>query len=195
MPLYLSIWIGYTYDCEEGSHEDELTLNKQIKGVYCTMLELKKGAKVILKGFTGIKLGLFTVDEVSKKTVTIHKANGDEMIFDRKTAKQLNVEEGKEKYASSIMEDDGSYVPASTAGAKKKKAAKAADKKSAKKSKPVEDEDEDEDDEDEDEPAPAKKSTKGKSKPAPAAKGKKKSKPEPDEDEDEDDDFEEDDED
>ena len=74
------------------------------------MLEMKKGDKVIVKGFTGIKLGVFPVESTTKKTITVLKKNGDEMIFDRKTGKQVNVEEGKEKYANSIMEDDGSYV-------------------------------------------------------------------------------------
>ena len=66
------------------------------------MIELKKGDKVILKGFTGIKLGVFEIASATKKTVTIVKKNGDEMVFDRKTGRQINVEEGKEKYASSI---------------------------------------------------------------------------------------------
>ena len=39
------------------------------------MLELKKGEKVILKGFTGIKLGVFEVTAVTKKTITINKKN------------------------------------------------------------------------------------------------------------------------
>lgn len=122
------------------------------------MLKVKKGDSVILKGFTGIKLGVFQVVSATKKTVTINKKNGDELVFDRATGKQLNVEEGKEKYANSIMEDDGSYVAPSTAGAKRKKAAKAdkAPKKGKKATKPVEPEepedeeleDEDEDDED-----------------------------------------------
>ena len=125
------------------------------------MLELKKGEKVILKGFTGIKLGVFEVTAVTKKTITINKKNGDEMVFDKKTGKQINVEEGKERYANSIMEDDGSYVAPSTKSASKKKAAK----KPAKKAK-VE---EPEEDEEEEAPAP-KKSTK---KPAKAAKNSK----------------------
>lgn len=128
------------------------------------MLELKKGEKVILKGFTGIKLGVFEVTAVTKKTITINKKNGDEMVFDKKTGKQINVEEGKERYANSIMEDDGSYVAPSTKSASKKKAAK----KPAKKAK-VEEPEEDEDEEEE-APAP-KKSTK---KPAKAAKKSKK---------------------
>ena len=128
------------------------------------MLELKKGEKVILKGFTGIKLGVFEVTAVTKKTITINKKNGDEMVFDKKTGKQINVEEGKERYANSIMEDDGSYVAPSTKSASKKKAAK----KPAKKAK-VEEPEEDEDEEEE-APAP-KKSTK---KPAKTAKKSKK---------------------
>ena len=149
------------------------------------MLEMKKGDKVIVKGFTGIKLGVFPVESTTKKTITVLKKNGDEMIFDRKTGKQVNVEEGKEKYANSIMEDDGSYVAPSTKGAAKKKAAK----KAAVKSKAVEDEDEDDEDEDEEETPKAKKSSKKpakKSAKKPAKKGKKAAA-----DEDDDDDFEE----
>lgn len=143
------------------------------------MLELKKGDKVILKGFTGVKLGVFEVDSATKKTVTVLKRNGDEMIFDRKTGVQVNVEEGKERYANSIMEDDGSYVAPSTRGAAKKKAAKA----SAKKAKPEPEEEEDEEEEEE-EPPKSKKAAKKK-----AAKKAAPVKPE----EDDEDDFEEDD--
>lgn len=143
------------------------------------MLDLKKGDSVILKGFTGIKLGVFEVTGATKKTLTITKRNGDEMIFDRKTGKQINVEEGKEKYANSIMEDDGSYVAPSTKGAAKKTA-----KKTVKKSAPAEDDDEDEDEE---EPKPAKKPSK-KTVKAPA---KKRPVVEDDEDDEDDDDFEE----
>lgn len=114
------------------------------------MLELNKGDKVIVKGFTGIKLGVFEVASATKKTLTVLKKNGDEMIFDRKTGKQINVEEGKEKYANSIIEDDGSFkAPARKKPAPKKAAAKA-------KPEPEDDEDEDEDDE----PAPPKKTSK-----------------------------------
>lgn len=155
------------------------------------MIELKKGDKVILKGFTGIKLGVFIIDSATKKTVTVLKRNGDEMIFDRKTGKQVNVDEGKERYANSIIEDDGSFVAPSTRGAKKK----ADTKKAAKKTEPEPEEaDEDEEDEDEEEePKPAKKAAAKKAvKAAPAKKSKKAPKEEPEEDEDEDE-FEEDD--
>jgi lactam utilization protein B len=119
------------------------------------MIEVKKGDKVILKGFTGIKLGVFEVVSVTKKTVTLNKKNGDEMIFDRKTGKQINVAEGKERFANSIMEDDGSYVPPSTKGAAKKKASKEATKstkpkKTTKKQPEPEVEDDDDIDDDDD---------------------------------------------
>lgn len=177
------------------------------------MLDLKKGDQVILKGFTGVKLGVFPVDSVTKKTITVLKRNGDEMIFDRKTGKQVNVAEGKERYANSIIEDDGSYVAPSTKGAAKKaakantkkakpepeddeedeeeeketpKKSKKVVKKPAKKAAPVEeDEDEEDEDEDDEEPAPVKKPSK-----KPAKKAAKKPVEEDDDDED-DDEFEE----
>lgn len=120
------------------------------------MIEVKKGEKVIVKGFTGIKLGVFDVEKADKKTVTVLKKNGDEMVFDRKTGKQVNVAEGKEKYANSIMEDDGSYVAPSTKKVSKKKAAKPVTKKA----KPEPEDDEDEDDEEEEEVKPVKKAKK-----------------------------------
>lgn len=120
------------------------------------MIEVKKGEKVIVKGFTGIKLGVFDVEKADKKTVTILKKNGDEMVFDRKTGKQVNVAEGKEKYANSIMEDDGSYVAPSTKKVSKKKA----EKPVTKKAKPEPEDDEDEDDEEEEEVKPVKKAKK-----------------------------------
>ena len=138
------------------------------------MLELNKGDKVIVKGFTGIKLGVFEVASATKKTLTVLKKNGDEMIFDRKTGKQINVEEGKEKYANSIIEDDGSFK----APARKKPTVK----KAPAKAKPEPEEDEDEED-DEDEPIPLKKSAK--------AAPKKTVKKRPVVEDDDDDDFEE----
>ena len=148
------------------------------------MLECKKNDKVILKGFTGIKLGVFEVVSATKKTITLNKKNGDELIFDRKTGKQINVEEGKEKYANSIMEDDGSFVAPSTKGATKKSA-----KKPVKKAKPEPEEDDDfeddEDDEDEEPVKPAKKPAKK------AAKKPVKKVVEEDDDDYDDDEFEE----
>lgn len=157
------------------------------------MMNQKKGDTVILCGFTGIKLGVFEVTAATKKTLTLTKANGDELIFDRNTGKQINVEEGKEKYANRIIEDDGSYVAPTRSGAKKKKAAK---KPAKKQPEPVE-EDEDEADEDEDEeeeePKPVKKGAKKAAPKAPAKKPAKKAPvvEEDEDDEDGDDEFEE----
>ena len=127
------------------------------------MIESKKGDKVILKGFTGIKLGVFEVVSATKKTITINKKNGDELIFDRKTGRQVNVEEGKEKYANSVMEDDGSFVAPSTRGASKKAAAKKAAKA---KPTPVEEDEEDDEEEDEEPVKPVKPTKKPTKKPA-----------------------------
>lgn len=113
-----------------------------------SLKSIKKGDSVIVKGFTGIKLGVFEVKKASEKTITVEKKDGSLMIFSKKDGKQTNVEEGKEKYANSVMEDDGSYVRPNT-GRKKKKA----DKKPAKKKEqpePEEDDLEDFDDDDDD---------------------------------------------
>lgn len=151
-------------------------------------IELKKGDKCIVKGFTGIKLGVFEVAAASKKTITVMKKNGDEMIFDKKTCRQVNVEEGKEKYANTIMEDDGSYT------APNRGTRKPTDKKTSKKVKPepapVEEDEEDEEEEEEEEEAPA--PTKKSKKATPTKKSKKAPVIEEDDDEeDDDDDFEE----
>lgn len=118
-----------------------------------SLKNVKKGDNVILKGFTGIKLGVFAVEKATDKSITIIKKDGSKMIFDKKTGKQQNVEEGKEKYANSIMEDDGSYVAPNRTGAKKKSKKKAEEEeKPAKKSKKkVEEPEEDEEDIDDDE--------------------------------------------
>lgn len=148
----------------------------------------KKGDSVILCGFTGIKLGVFRITAATKKTVTLTKANGDELIFDRKSGKQINVEEGKEKYANKIIEDDGSYVAPTRSGAKK-----STKKTPAKKQpEPVEEDEDDEEEEEEEEEAP--KPTKKGTKKTPAKKTPAKKAPvveEDDDDEDDDDDFEE----
>lgn len=150
------------------------------------MMNQKKGDTVILCGFTGIKLGVFKVTAATKKTLTLTKANGDEMIFDRKTGKQINVEEGKEKYANRIIEDDGSYVAPTRSGAKKK----AAKKPAKKQPEPVEDDEDEADEEEEEEPKPVKKGAK---KAAPAKTPAKKAPvvEEDEDDEDDDDEFEE----
>ena len=117
---------------------------------------IKKGESVIVKGFTGIKLGVFTVAKATDKTITVEKKDGNLMIFSKKDGKQTNTKEGKERYANTVMEDDGSYVKPNS-GRRKKAADNKPDKKHAKKaakkkeSEDIEDEfDEDDDFEDDD---------------------------------------------
>lgn len=123
------------------------------------MLNVEKGDKVILKGFTGIKLGVFEVAKATDKTVTVMKKDGSKMIFSKKTGKQTNVEEGKERYANSIMEDDGSYTAPERG--KKKTSTKKASKK-AKVEEPEEVVEEIEEYVEEEEPKKAKKKTSSK---------------------------------
>lgn len=114
-----------------------------------SLKDVKKGDSVILKGFTGIKLGVFEAVKATENTITLEKKDGTLMVFSRKSGKQTNVEEGKERYANSIMEDDGSYVPPQ----RKKKAADdeepKAKKKTAKKAKKKEEPEEELEDDDE----------------------------------------------
>lgn len=147
-----------------------------------TVADLKKGDNVIMKGFTGMKLGVFPVVEATEKSVTIAKKDGTKVKFSRKTGKQISgIVEGKEKFANSIMPDDGSYVaPERKAPAKKADAKTTKSKAKAKVEEPEDDEDEEEEEE---EVKPAKKSKK------PAKKAKKEVE-EDDEDEEEDDDSE-----
>lgn len=122
-----------------------------------SLKSIKKGDSVIVKGFTGIKLGVFTVAKATDKTITVEKKDGNLMIFSKKDGKQTNTKEGKERYANTVMEDDGSYVKPNSGRRKKaadnkpaKKPAKKAVKK--KESEDIEDEfyEDDEDFEDDD---------------------------------------------
>lgn len=146
------------------------------------MLDLNKGDKVIVKGFTGIKLCVSEVASATKKTITVLKKTGEEMIFDRKTGKQINVEEGKEKFANSVMADDGSFVAPTSKVKKPTKTKKAAPKK------PVVEDDDDEDEDEEEVPAPKAKKPAKKQIKKPAKKPVKKPVVEDDEDDEEDDD-------
>ena len=116
-----------------------------------SLKNVKKGDKVILVGFTGMKLGIFEVAKASAKSIMIKKRNGDAMIFSKKTGKQTNMDEDKKNYLNSVMIDDGSYV---TPKKKKKKKAKKEDgtkfKKEEKKKKEVFEEDDIDDWEDDD---------------------------------------------
>lgn len=114
-----------------------------------SLKDVKKGDSVIVKGFTGIKLGVFTVAKATEKNITVEKKDGSLMIFSKKDGKQTNVEEGKERYANSVMEDDGSYVQPHR-GKKTKKEDKKPAKKSKKQAEPDDVDEEEFEDEDED---------------------------------------------
>ena len=106
-----------------------------------SLKDVKKGDTVIMCGFTGIKLGVFEVAKASEKSITVMKKDGTPLVFSRKSGRQTNVEEGKERYANKIIEDDGSYVAPKRNG--KKKAEKPSKKKKpAKKSEDIAEEEE-----------------------------------------------------
>jgi len=68
-----------------------------------SVLATQKGDKVILLGFTGIRLAEVEVSKATKKEITVIKSDGKEMVFDRETGIQTNTLEGKEKYANKIV--------------------------------------------------------------------------------------------
>lgn len=74
-------------------------------------MSFKKGDKVILCMFTGLKAGIKEVTKVDKKTVTVLDNKGKELVFDAKTLKQISPAPKSEKWANYIIADDGSYVP------------------------------------------------------------------------------------
>ena len=154
-----------------------------------SLAKIKKGNTVIMCGFTGMKLGVYPVVKADTKVITIEKADGSEVEFDRKSGKQLNPK--NPAYANIIIEDDGSYVNPrdirKATKAKQEKAEmrkKAAEAAKAKKKKAKEEADEEELEEDEEGEAPKKK-------PAKSKKPSKKKVKEPEPEEDDDDEYEE----
>lgn len=89
-----------------------------------TLKKLEKGDSVILCAFTGMKMAKYQIAESDSKTITVEKKDGKLLIFDRETGKQKNVDKGKERYACSIVPDDGTYNPPNSAARRKKKKAK-----------------------------------------------------------------------
>lgn len=65
--------------------------------------KVKKGDTVVMLGFTGMNLGKFTVAGATKTELSIEAKNGSTLKFSRKSGKQVNVEEGKERYANRIV--------------------------------------------------------------------------------------------
>lgn len=125
-----------------------------------------KGDLVVMLGFTGMNLGEFKAEAITKSQIHIMNKKGEKLIFDRTTGVQKNVAEGKEKYANKIVlpEDAPANKVKAPAPAAKKSAAPAPKAAAKKAPEPVED------DEEEEAPAP-----KAKAKAA-APKGKTKSK-------------------
>lgn len=78
------------------------------------VFQLTKGDKVALIGFTGIYLAEMEISKATKKEFTVVKRDGKEMVFDKETGIQTNVEEGKEKYANRIVHpseiEDGKWT-------------------------------------------------------------------------------------
>ena len=107
---------------------------------------MKKGDKVILHLFTGLATKVTEITATSKTTITIKNAKGEDLVFDKKTLKQIDPAPKKPCYANYITEDDGSFVlkPRGKGKGRKKKKAEVMAKKE-----PVENWDEDEFDEDE----------------------------------------------
>lgn len=139
-----------------------------------SIAKAKKGDTVLLCLFTGCKSGVKEIIACNKNTVTL-RTNLGEVIFDRKTGKQLEPLPKNPRFASFITVDDGSYVPPQ----RKKKAAPTKKKASRAKTEPEE--------EVEETPEP-KKAKKPAAKKSPA---KKQPEPEEDEEDWDDDDFEE----
>lgn len=129
-------------------------------------IAMQKGDKAILLGFTGIRLAEVEISKATKKELTVVKKDGKEMVFDRNTGIQTNVEEGKEKYANKLVHptDDAAQPKP------KKEKAKKAPKKVEEPEEIEEEEVEEEEEEVEEKPKKAKK--------APAKKGSRKKKAE-----------------
>ena len=137
-----------------------------------TLAKAKKGETVMLCVFTGMKIGPKEVVACDKSTITIHHNGKGDMVFDRKTGKLIKPLPNNPKFASFIMEDDGTFVRPTRKGSKNKPVKRV-------KVEPVDDLDEDLEDEEEEAP---------KRKPRKVSK-KKQPEPEPEEDTEEDDDW------
>jgi hypothetical protein len=81
---------------------------------------MKKGSKVILHMFTGCAIAVKEIIKMDKKSITILANNGNELVFDIKTMKQIEPAPKQERFANYITEDDGSFVPKPRTPRKKK---------------------------------------------------------------------------
>ena len=67
-----------------------------------TLSSLKVGGKFSVTTFTGLNIGQFTVSSATKTQFSAVKADGTEMVFDRKTGAQLNA--SNPKYANKAVD-------------------------------------------------------------------------------------------
>ena len=72
---------------------------------------MKKGSKVILHLFTGLATSVLEIKSVTKDTITVIGKTGKEMVFDKKTLKQIDPAPKQPRFANYITEDDGSFAP------------------------------------------------------------------------------------
>lgn len=112
--------------------------------------KVKVGDTLVMVGFTGMRLADVTVTSVTKTHIKVTKADGTDVIFDKKTGKQTNMAEGKERFANKlVLPEDAPTAKKKAEKPAPKKKAEPAPKKVTKKAAPVvEDIEEDEEDED-----------------------------------------------
>lgn len=72
---------------------------------------MKKGEKVILHMFTGVAIAVKEIVDTTKDTITIKNNKGGNLVFDKKTLKQIDPAPKTPKFANYLTEDDGSFVP------------------------------------------------------------------------------------
>lgn len=85
-----------------------------------TLAAAKKGETVMLCVFSGMKIGPKVVTAATKSTLTIHHNSKGDMTFDRKTGKLIKPLPDNPKFASYIMDDDGTFVKPTRKGCKNK---------------------------------------------------------------------------
>lgn len=72
---------------------------------------MKQGDKVILHMFTGVSIALKEIVKETSGSFVIKDNNGNDLVFDKNTLKQIKPAPKKDRFANYITEDDGSFVP------------------------------------------------------------------------------------
>lgn len=70
---------------------------------------MKQGDTVILHMFTGVAISLKTIVMETSGSYILKDKSGNDLVFDKKTLKQVKPAPKKERFANYITEDDGSY--------------------------------------------------------------------------------------